>query len=142
MKKLTKTLLITLILVAICAAFVACDFSENTKPQPVVSYSVQFAQAEISMTVGDRIELPAVYVFKSVDGASSAIDAQCTYAISEEDVAILNSEGKLVALKQGTDETRHYESVRVGLRKSVGCKKRQRRDRDFAFYFGKKRLYL
>lgn len=102
MKKLTKTLLITLILVAICAAFFACDFSENTKPQPVVSYSVQFAQAEISMTVGDRIELPAVYVFKSVDGASSAIDAQCTYSISEEDVAILNSEGKLVALKQGT----------------------------------------
>lgn len=102
MKRLTKTLLITLILVAICAAFVACDFSGNTKPQPVVSYSVQFAQAEISMTVGDRIVLPAVYVFKLVDGASSAIDAQCTYSISEEDVVLLNSEGKLVALKQGT----------------------------------------
>ncbi|UKI14137.1 MAG: InlB B-repeat-containing protein [Clostridiales bacterium] len=40
--------------------------------------------------------------FKSVDGESSAIDAQCIYSISEEDVVFLNSEGKLVALKAGT----------------------------------------
>lgn len=102
MKKLMKTLYITLILVALCAVLVACDFSGNTPPQPVVSYSIRFADTEISMTVGDRIELPAVYVFKSVDGVSSAADVQCTYSISEEDVVFLNSEGKLVALKAGT----------------------------------------
>lgn len=101
MRKLNKVVYITLILIVLCATCIACDLSKDVSNQSI-SYSIQFEENEVSLNVGDKVDLPNIYVFKLENNVSSSVDVQCTFSISEEDILILNGDGKLVALKAGT----------------------------------------
>lgn len=100
MRTLLKSLFIALLSAALCAGLCACGFSGST--DPVVSYSVSFSKTELTLTVGETVDLPAATVYQTTDGKTETTDLACAYSVSEEEILRLSSNGKLTALSRGT----------------------------------------